>query len=72
MAAVKAAFSLGGYDGDLRTLHVDSDDERPFVVPEAKVATMGNLRALEQVLTQLLGRKVWVVGDVDGEMVPFA
>jgi hypothetical protein len=46
VAAVKAAFSLAGYDGDLRSV--------------------------EQVLTQLLGRKVWVLHDIGNETVPFS
>ena len=72
VAAVEAAFSLAGYDGDLRTLPVTSEDERLFVVPEDLIPTMGDLRSLEQVLTQLLGRKVWVLGDVGNDTVPFA
>jgi hypothetical protein len=72
VAAVKAAFSLAGYDGDIRTLPVDSEDERLFVVPEERIVSMGDLRSLEQVLTQLLGRKVWVLGDIGNETIPFA
>lgn len=72
VAAVKAAFSLAGYDGDIRTLPVDSEDERLFVVPEERIVSMGDLRSLEQVLTELLGRKVWVLGDIGNETVPFA
>lgn len=72
MAAVKAAFSLAGFDGDLRTLPVDSEDERLFVVPADAITSMGDLRSLEQVLTQVLGRKVWVLSDVGNETEPFA
>lgn len=71
VAAVEAAFSLAGYDGDLRTLPVDSEDERIFVVPGDVVASMGDLRSLEQVVTQLLGRKVWILSDIGDPTVPF-
>jgi hypothetical protein len=72
LAAVKAAFSLAGYDGELRTLRVDSEDERVFVVPGEMAESLGDLRSLEQVLTQLLGRKVWVLHDIGNETVPFS
>jgi hypothetical protein len=71
IAAVKAAFALAGYQGDIRTLPVDSEDERIFVVPPGQIPTMEDLRSLEQVLTQLLGRKVWVLGDLGSTTVPF-
>jgi hypothetical protein len=61
-AAVKAAFSLAGDEGALGTRPVVSEDERVFVVPEDRVETMGGLGSLAQVLSQLLGRKVWFVG----------
>ena len=71
IAAVKAAFSLAGYHDEIRTLPVDSEDERLFVVPSERIQHMGDLRSLEQVLTQLLGRKVWVLGDIGNETLPF-
>jgi hypothetical protein len=71
VAAVSAAFSLAGFGGDLRTLPVDSEDERLFVVPADAISSMGDLRSLEQVLTQLLRAKVWVLSDVGNETVPF-
>ena len=71
VAAVRAAFSLAGYEDDLRTLPVDSGDERLFVVPPARVGAMGDLRSLEQVLTQLLGLKVAVLEDRGYATVPF-
>jgi hypothetical protein len=72
VAAVRAAFSLAGYEADLRTLRVDSEDERLFVVPAQRVDAMGDLRSLEQVLTQLLGRRVAVLPDRGYTTVPFA
>ncbi len=71
MAATRAAFALAGYEEPLRTLPVNSEDERIFVVPTECLPLMGDLRSLEQVLTQLLGRKVWVLGDRGTETVPF-
>lgn len=58
VAAVRAAFALAGYDGELLTLPVESEDERIFVVEQDRLLDMGDARLLEQVLQQLLGRKV--------------
>jgi hypothetical protein len=33
ITAVRGAFSLAGYDGELRTMPVASEDERIFVLP---------------------------------------
>jgi hypothetical protein len=30
-----------------------------------------DVRSLEQVVTQVLGRKVWVLASIDGTTVPF-
>ncbi len=70
IAAVRAAFVLAGYDGELRTLPVDSEDERLFVVDQEELTAM-DVRSLEQVLTQLLGRKVWVLASMGNPTVPF-
>ncbi|HEY9410156.1 MAG TPA: hypothetical protein VIP77_11305 [Jiangellaceae bacterium] len=69
--AVRAAFSLAGYDGELRTLPVESEDERIFVVEQERLLGMGDARSLEQVLQQLLGRKVWVLASIGTKTVPF-
>jgi hypothetical protein len=71
VAAVRAAFSLAGWDGDLRTLTVDSGDERLFVLPQVNLPAMRGLKSLEQVLSQLLGRTAWVIGDLGQPTVPF-
>lgn len=70
VSAVHAAFSLAGYDGALRTLPVTSGDERIFVLAQDDVFALRDVRALEQVLQQTLGRKVWIVPSVDDDTVP--
>jgi hypothetical protein len=70
VAAVRAAFALAGFEGDIRTLPVDSEDERIFVLDQASLLAV-DVRSLEQVLTQLLGRKVWVLESIDRPTVPF-
>jgi hypothetical protein len=70
--AVRGAFSLAGYDGDLRTLPIASEDERIFVLDGADVVALRDVRTLEQVLQQVLGRKVWIVDSSAEDTVPFA
>ncbi len=70
--AVRGAFSLAGYDGDLCTLPVTSEDERIFVLPYDDYARLSDVRTLEQVLQQVLGRKVWVLSSIEEDTVPFA
>ncbi len=72
VTAVRGAFSLAGYDGDLHTLPVTSEDERIFVLPRSDVLALRDIRALEQVLQQVLGRKVWIVASIDEDTIPFA
>ena len=73
LAATRAAFSLAGFDGDLKTLPVDSEDERLFLLDPADYAKLQGIRELEQVLTQLLGRKCSVVAHQQGwAPVPFS
>jgi hypothetical protein len=67
---VRGAFSLAGYDGDVRTLPVTSEDERVFVLPPGDVVVLRDVRTLEQVLQQVLGRKVWVLASIDEDTVP--
>jgi hypothetical protein len=71
VTAVRGAFSLAGYDGDLRTLPVTSEDERIFVLPQDDVVAMADVRTLEQVLQQLLGRKVWILASIEEDTVAF-
>jgi hypothetical protein len=63
-AAVAAAFRLAGLVAVPGTAPVDSEDERVFLLDAGLPAT-GNLRDLEQILQQLLGRKVWIVERTD-------
>ena len=71
-SAVAGAFKLAGYEGPLVTAPVTSDDERFFLLEPNALASLRDKRTLEQVLGQLLGRKVGVMerGWVPGE-VPF-
>jgi hypothetical protein len=69
-SAVRAAFRLAGYDGTLNTLPLDSGDELCFVLDQDEVLRL-DVRSLEQVLQQLLGRKVWIHASVDDKTVPF-
>ncbi len=62
-AAVRNAFSLAGFDGDLRVLPPLGTDEYVFVLPRGFTVSQPN--ALAQVLQQVLSRKVWVVVDSD-------
>lgn len=71
VTAVRGVFSLVGYDGDLRTLPVTSEDERIFVLSERDVLAPRDIRTLEKVLQQVLGRKVWIVDSIDEDTVPF-
>lgn len=69
--AVRGAFSLAGYDGELRTHPVSSEDERIFVLPQDDLVGLRDVRTLEQVVQQLLGRKVWILASVDEDTIPF-
>ena len=71
VVAVRGAFSLAGVDGELRTLPVESEDERIFVLPQDDVLALRDVRTLEQVLQQVLGRKVWILTSVDEDTIPF-
>ncbi len=69
--AVRAAFALAGFDGPLRTLPVESEDERIFVLDQEDLLAPSDVRLLEQVVSQLLSRKVWVVASIEDATVPF-
>jgi len=60
-AAVANAFALAGYHGRLMIAPVTSDDERIFVLSPGDFGELSDRRALEQVLQELLQRKVWIV-----------
>ena len=55
------AFKLAGYEGALVTAPVTSDDERIFLLEPDALKSLRDRRTLEQVLGQLLGRKVGVI-----------
>jgi hypothetical protein len=56
--AVASAFRLAGYDGPLRVASEFKGDERVFIlVPEA-LASIRDVRGLEQLLQQLLSLKI--------------
>jgi hypothetical protein len=71
--AVRGAFRLAGYDGPLVTAPVTSEDERAFLLERDALRSLRDVRTLEQVLQQLLGRKIFVVerSDAWGTPVPF-
>jgi hypothetical protein len=60
-AAVAGAFKLAGYEGPLVVAPVASEDERAFLLDPDALRALRDVRTLEQVLQQLLGRKVFVV-----------
>lgn len=72
--AVVGAFKLAGYDRPLFTAPVTSEDERAFLLRRQALDALCDVRTLEQVLQQILGRKVFVVEEDGrwGEPVPFA
>jgi hypothetical protein len=72
-AAVAGAFKLADYEGDLLVAPKTSEDERAFLLEPAAFSALRDRPALEQILTQLLGRKVWVAARTSqwGEPVPF-
>ena len=72
-AATTAAFKLAGYEGELLVAPITGEDERAFLLALADFRALRDRVALEQVLTQLLGRKVWVAERTSqwGEPVPF-
>jgi hypothetical protein len=72
-SAVAAAFKLAGYEGDLEVAPIADETERAFLVGTEVYSRLRDRRALEQVLTQLLGRKVWVAERSPqwGEPIPF-
>jgi hypothetical protein len=71
VTAVRGAFFLAGYEGDLRTLPTASEDERVFVLRQEDVLALRDVPTLEQVLQQVLGRKVWILASIDEDTIPF-
>ncbi|WP_074261467.1 hypothetical protein [Agromyces cerinus] len=71
IAAVRAAFRLAGFNGELRTLPIESDDERIFVIDSNDLRSMGDAYSLEQVVSVLLNRRVLVTDDLGAASVVF-
>lgn len=71
--AVAGAFKLAGYEGDLVVAPITSGDERAFLLEPEAIRTLRDRGVLEQVLGQLLGRKVWIAERTGqwGEPIPF-
>lgn len=71
--AVEGAFKLAGYSGLLVTAPVTSEDERAFLLEPDGLGQLRDVRTLEQILQQVLGRKVVVVerSDAWGPPIPF-
>jgi hypothetical protein len=71
--AVAGAFKLAGYNGVLVVAPISGEDERAFLLEPDDVRALRDVRTLEQVLQQLLGRKVFVVerSSAWGAPIPF-
>jgi hypothetical protein len=71
--AVAGAFKLAGYEGNLVIAPITSDDERAFLLESEAFNALRDRTVLEQILGQLLGRKVWVAERTEqwGEPIPF-
>jgi hypothetical protein len=64
-AAVASAFKLAGYEGELLVAPIASEDERAFLLEPLRSGHLLSV-ALEQILTQLLGRRVWIAARTSG------
>lgn len=69
--AVRHAFHLANFDGELRTLPVEFEHERIFILPPGHEETMGDPHCLEIVLSAILDRTVLTAGDVGAATVTF-
>jgi len=69
--SVRDVFRTAGYDGDLRTLPIDSEDEVCFILHLEDVLRFEDLVGLEVSVGEALGRKAWVLADVGNATVPF-
>jgi hypothetical protein len=71
--AVEGAFRLAGFSGRLVTAPVTSPEERIFMLRPADLEQLRDVRALEQILQQLLGMKVAVCERTESckDVVPF-
>lgn len=71
IAAVRAAFLLAGFEGELRTLPVESEAERIFSIDPHDLYLMGDPYSLEQLVSVLLNRRVLVTDDLGAASVVF-
>jgi hypothetical protein len=71
--AVEGAFRLAGFSGRLVTAPVTSSEERFFMLRPADLERISDVRTLEQILQQLLGKKVAVLERTESskDVVPF-
>lgn len=67
ITAVRTAFRFAGYAGPLSVAPVASEDERLFLLPSEAIPRITNIRALEQLVGQILGMKVWIL---DSSQIP--
>lgn len=58
--AVATAFRLAGYAGPLSVVTRLKGDERVFILSPDALGQLREVRALEQLVGQLLSRKVWI------------
>jgi hypothetical protein len=74
-AAVRAAFALCGYFGELRTLPLDAGDAICLILGEEDwlgIVETHDAHDLDLVLEGILGQKVFVLADIGNQTVPFA
>ncbi len=50
---------------------IASEDERLFVLAQEDLLGLSDVRLVEQIVTQVLGRKVWVVESINEDSTPF-
>lgn len=72
-AAVETAFRLAGFNGPLDVAVAIKGDERLFVLPPGPYRRLRGRRELEQLVAQILGRKVFIASTkvYSGEVEPF-
>jgi hypothetical protein len=71
--AVEGVFRLAGFSGRLVTAPVTSSEERFFMLRPADLERISDVRTLEQILQQLLSKKVAVLERTESskDVVPF-
>jgi hypothetical protein len=71
--AVEGVFRLAGFSGRLVTAPVTSSEERLFMLRPADLERISDVRTLEQILQQLLSKKVAVLEHTESseDVVPF-